>query len=87
MHEIIALSLSKRKPQYPNPERIDPSTTKLTSLATSQFCLMATGSATPLNSTTTASKDRPSMSVSTLVSNSSAREQQAQPFCNSTVPP
>ena len=81
MHEINVFLKSKSM------ESVSNTSSQLTSLATSQFCLTATGSATPLNSTTTASKLRPSMSVSTLVSNSSAREQQAQPFCNSTVPP
>mmetsp|Transcript_14839 Transcript_14839/g.20229 ORF Transcript_14839/g.20229 Transcript_14839/m.20229 type:complete len:254 (-) Transcript_14839:41-802(-) len=56
-------------------------------LACSQFCFTDTGSATPLSSTTTASKSLPSMSVSNDVRSSSEREQHAQPFCNSTVPP
>mmetsp|Transcript_25643 Transcript_25643/g.46428 ORF Transcript_25643/g.46428 Transcript_25643/m.46428 type:complete len:268 (+) Transcript_25643:290-1093(+) len=56
-------------------------------LACCQLSLTATGSATPLSSTTMASKSRPSMSRSMLVSNSSAREQQAHPFCSSTVDP
>mmetsp|Transcript_11473 Transcript_11473/g.10988 ORF Transcript_11473/g.10988 Transcript_11473/m.10988 type:complete len:295 (-) Transcript_11473:69-953(-) len=58
-------------------------------VAASQFLVTATGSAMPLNSTIIASKGRLPLSVtiSTLVNNSSAKEQQAHPFCNSTVSP
>ena len=58
----------------------------LTLTAWSQFCLTAAGSATPLNSTTIASKSLPSIKSVTLVNNSSDNEQHAHPFCSSTVP-
>mmetsp|Transcript_5306 Transcript_5306/g.13269 ORF Transcript_5306/g.13269 Transcript_5306/m.13269 type:complete len:223 (+) Transcript_5306:2833-3501(+) len=53
-----------------------------------QLSLTATGSATPLNSTTIASNSRfpPWVRRITLVNNSSAREQHAHPFCSSTTP-
>mmetsp|Transcript_16769 Transcript_16769/g.25210 ORF Transcript_16769/g.25210 Transcript_16769/m.25210 type:complete len:227 (+) Transcript_16769:3481-4161(+) len=61
------------------------------SCAAFQFCCMATGSPTPLSSTTTASKPSlpfvlVSRSASTAGSNSSDSEQQAHPFCNSMTP-
>mmetsp|Transcript_26095 Transcript_26095/g.62674 ORF Transcript_26095/g.62674 Transcript_26095/m.62674 type:complete len:218 (-) Transcript_26095:864-1517(-) len=51
-------------------------------LACSQLSLTATGSATPLSSTTIASNSRspPRVNLSTLVNNSSANEQHAHPF-------
>mmetsp|Transcript_53542 Transcript_53542/g.113716 ORF Transcript_53542/g.113716 Transcript_53542/m.113716 type:complete len:248 (+) Transcript_53542:1133-1876(+) len=55
--------------------------------ACSQFRRTADGSATPLNSTTIASKSLPSIRSVTDVSSSSDSEQQAHPFCSSTVPP
>mmetsp|Transcript_21811 Transcript_21811/g.62114 ORF Transcript_21811/g.62114 Transcript_21811/m.62114 type:complete len:266 (+) Transcript_21811:2414-3211(+) len=60
-------------------------------VASFQFCWMATGSATPDSSTTTASNGssvlRADKTFSTLVSSSSANVQQAHPFCISTTPP